>query len=200
VLCQPAREFLPMISEVRELLAAKVGDIPGAKVEDNKFCLSVHFRCVGVEVCTLGLASCSAQQLDGADQLSISGQKWGALADLVRSVLKDYPKLRLTQGRKVLEVRPMIKWDKGKALEFLLHVLGELARLSSIRLLALNPVRSCGDRPAAGSVTGYADRSDVFPVYIGDDRTDEDAFKVRTYCCWPRCCCLPLSLSISLSL
>jgi trehalose 6-phosphate phosphatase len=58
VLCQPAREFLPMISEVRELLAAKVGDIPGAKVEDNKFCLSVHFRCV--EVCTLGLASCSA--------------------------------------------------------------------------------------------------------------------------------------------
>jgi trehalose 6-phosphate phosphatase len=123
VLCQPAREFLPMISEVRELLAAKVEDIPGAKVEDNKFCLSVHFRCVGVE-------------------------KWGALADLVRSVLKDYPKLRLTQGRKVLEVRPMIKWDKGKALEFLLHVLG------------------------------YADRSDVFPVYIGDDRTDEDAFKV----------------------
>jgi trehalose 6-phosphate phosphatase len=60
VLCQPAREFLPMISEVRELLAAKVEDIPGAKVEDNKFCLSVHFRCVGVEVCTLGLASCSA--------------------------------------------------------------------------------------------------------------------------------------------
>jgi trehalose-6-phosphatase len=25
---------------------------------------------------------------------------------------------------------------------------------------------------------GYADSSEVFPVYIGDDRTDEDAFKV----------------------
>lgn len=101
-------------------------------------------------------------------------------------MLKDYPKLILTQGRKVqiwhsaytliikfleekmhynsfdpflklnncvtikqvLEVRPTIKWDKGKALEFLLESLG------------------------------YASSNDVFPVYIGDDRTDEDAFKV----------------------
>ncbi|KAK3147073.1 hypothetical protein QOZ80_3BG0277730 [Eleusine coracana subsp. coracana] len=123
VLCQPAREFLPMIEEVRGLLEAKVPAIPGAKVEDNKFCLSVHFRCV-------------------------DEKRWGALAEQVRSVLKDYPKLRLTQGRKVLEIRPVIKWDKGNALDFLLHSLG------------------------------YADRSDVFPIYIGDDRTDEDAFRV----------------------
>lgn len=26
---------------------------------------------------------------------------------------------------------------------------------------------------------GYAETNDVFPVYIGDDRTDEDAFKVN---------------------
>ena len=48
----------------------------------------------------------------------------------------------------VLEIRPTIKWDKGKALEFLLESLG------------------------------YANCSDVFPIYIGDDRTGEDAFKV----------------------
>jgi trehalose 6-phosphate phosphatase len=39
-------------------------------------------------------------------------------------------------------------WDKGKALEFLLESLG------------------------------FGSSSDVLPVYIGDDRTDEDAFKV----------------------
>nr|GMC66351.1 probable trehalose-phosphate phosphatase J [Ipomoea batatas] len=80
--------------------------------------------------------------------LPMINEKWGELAQEVRSVLKQYPKLRLSQGRKVLEIRPTIKWDKGKALEFLLESLG------------------------------YANCTDVFPVYIGDDRTDEDAFKV----------------------
>ncbi len=31
------------------------------------------------------------------------------------------------------------------------------------------------------SAAGFADCSDVLPVYIGDDRTDEDAFKVNKY-------------------
>lgn len=123
VLFQPASEFLPMIDEVYKTLLEKTKSILGAQVEHNKFCLSVHFRCV-------------------------DEKKWNELAHQVRSVLKDYPKLRLTQGRKVLEIRPTIKWDKGKALEFLLESLG------------------------------LANCTDVFPVYIGDDRTDEDAFKV----------------------
>ncbi|XVE83164.1 hypothetical protein DITRI_Ditri16bG0065700 [Diplodiscus trichospermus] len=123
VLFQPASEFLPMIDEVYNQLVETTKSTPGAKVENNKFCLSVHFRCV-------------------------DEKKWSELAQQVRSVLKDYPKLRLTQGRKVLEIRPTIKWDKGKALEFLLESLG------------------------------FANCTDVFPVYIGDDRTDEDAFKI----------------------
>ncbi|WOL08690.1 putative trehalose-phosphate phosphatase 6 [Canna indica] len=123
ILFQPAREFLPMIDEVNEALLENTKSIPGVKVENNKFCVSVHFRCV-------------------------EEKNWGALFEQVRSVLKEYPKLRLTQGRKVLEIRPTIKWDKGKALEFLLRSLG------------------------------FADCDDVMPIYIGDDRTDEDAFKV----------------------
>ncbi|XP_031390276.1 probable trehalose-phosphate phosphatase D isoform X2 [Punica granatum] len=124
VLFQPASEFLPMIDEVYKILLERTKSIPGAKVETNKFCLSVHFRCV-------------------------DEKKWVDLAEQVRIVLKEYPKLKLTHGRKVLEIRPAIKWDKGKALEFLLNSLG------------------------------YANSDDVLPVYIGDDRTDEDAFKDR---------------------
>ncbi|MED6135364.1 hypothetical protein PIB30_045758 [Stylosanthes scabra] len=123
VLFQPASQFLPMINQVYKILVEKMKGIPGAKVENNKFCLSVHFRCVE-EKC------------------------WPALAEQVNSVLKEYPKLKLTHGRKVIEIRPTIKWDKGKAIEFLLESLG------------------------------YGNSNSVFPIYIGDDRTDEDAFKV----------------------
>jgi trehalose 6-phosphate phosphatase len=50
VLFQPASEFLPMIEEVHERLAETTRCIPGAKVENNKFCVSVHFRCVDEKV------------------------------------------------------------------------------------------------------------------------------------------------------
>ncbi|WOK97304.1 putative trehalose-phosphate phosphatase 6 [Canna indica] len=123
VLFQPASEFLPMMQEVYKKLVEEKKFIMGSRVEDNKFSLSVHFRCVDEKI-------------------------WSSLIELVTSVLKEYPKLRLTLGRKVLEIRPSIKWDKGKALEFLLES------------------------------RGFTNCSNVFPVYIGDDRTDEDAFKI----------------------
>ncbi|KAF8024903.1 hypothetical protein BT93_F1908 [Corymbia citriodora subsp. variegata] len=123
VLFQPASEFLPMINEVHRALLNRTKSVRGAKVENNKFCLSVHYR-------------------------NVDEKRWAALAEQVRSVLSEYPKLKLTQGRKVLEIRPIINWDKGKALEYLLESLG------------------------------YANDSNVLPIYIGDDRTDEDAFKV----------------------
>jgi trehalose 6-phosphate phosphatase len=151
VLCQPASEFLPMIGEVHDLLVEKMAVIPGAMVENNKFCLSVHFRCVDEKVKihkNTNLRTCQEWGQDLILFVLVVVQTWGTLAEQVRSVLREYPRLRLTQGRKVLEIRPVIKWDKGRALEFLLDALG------------------------------FADRADVFPIYIGDDRTDEDAFKV----------------------
>ena len=52
-------------------------------------------------------------------------QSWEELAALVGDVMKDFPTLSLTHGRKVLEVRPSIEWDKGKAVDFLLNSLGK---------------------------------------------------------------------------
>lgn len=122
-LFQPAREFLPMINEVFRTLVESTKDIKGAKVENHKFCASVHYR-------------------------NVDEKNWPTIAQNVLEALKGYPLLQLTHGRKVLEVRPMIKWNKGKAVEFLLES------------LELN------------------NRADVLPIYIGDDRTDEDAFEV----------------------
>lgn len=36
--------------QVYKVLVEKTKKIPGAKVENNKFCLSVHFRCVEEKV------------------------------------------------------------------------------------------------------------------------------------------------------
>lgn len=122
-LYQPASEFLPMIDEVLRSLVEITTEIEGSKVENNKFCVSVHYR-------------------------NVDEKNWAEVAQRVQEVLEEYPRLRLTHGRKVLEIRPVLDWDKGKAVEFLLETLG------------LN------------------NRDDVLPIYIGDDRTDEDAFKV----------------------
>ncbi|KAH9603302.1 hypothetical protein KSS87_014634 [Heliosperma pusillum] len=123
VLFQPASEFLPMIDEVFTSLVESTGDIKGATVENNKFCVSVHYR-------------------------NVDEKDWTTIAQRVHDILKEYPRLRLSHGRKVLEVRPVIDWNKGKAVEFLLDSLG------------------------------LSDCDDVLPIYVGDDRTDEDAFKV----------------------
>lgn len=58
-------------------------------------------------------------------------------------------KIRIKPGKKVFEIRPNADWDKGKV------VLWLLARWKF-------------------SLRG----KDIMPIYIGDDRTDEDAFRV----------------------
>ncbi|PWA88481.1 HAD-superfamily hydrolase, subfamily IIB [Artemisia annua] len=121
-LYQPASEFLPMMNEVFVSLVEITKNIEGVKVEDNKFAVSVHYR-------------------------NVDEKNWETVAQYVHDTMKNYPRLRLTHGRMVLEVRPVLKWDKGKAVEFLLESLG---------------LSNCDD---------------VLPIYVGDDRTDEDAFK-----------------------
>jgi len=66
----------------------------------------------------------------------------------VSEVTARHRELRRLDGKKVYELLPAIDWDKGKAVVWLLETLG----LDS---------RSGG----------------ILPIYIGDDRTDEDAFR-----------------------
>ena len=110
------------LDRARQALADALNHIPGIIVEHKGLTLTVHFRAtpepLSKEVDSIVESTTQSHVLDGA--------------------------LRLTRGKMVIEVRPAIPWDKGKAIE-------------KIR-------RECGGSP--------------FPVYLGDDRTDEDGFRV----------------------
>ena len=71
--------------------------------------------------------------------------------EVVEQVLSEMPMLKRTEGKMVYELRPSADWDKGKAVAWLLEQIRK----------------------------EYED-VDVFPVYIGDDVTDEDAFRIMT--------------------
>lgn len=119
---QPAAQYESLIQTVTERLAEAVKSIRGSTVENNRYCVSVHFR------------NCLPE-----DYMDV--------VNAVESIVAAEPELHMTRGRKVLEVRPKVEWNKGSALLHLLSMLG---------------IRD----------------EEVFCLYIGDDRTDEDAFKV----------------------
>ena len=102
--------------------AALVPQVDGAWIERKRFAIAVHFRAV-----------------DAHDV--------PRLTTLVTTVARSHAGLRMTGGKKIVELRPDVPWDKGRALEWILA-------------------------EATGEDTS------VLPVYLGDDETDEDAFRV----------------------
>ena len=110
----------PHLEAALRALEPAVAAVPGAFVEDKGLTLSVHFRLAPRE-------------------------RLPELERLVAAVTSSHPGLKMTEGKQVLEVRPRVEWDKGRAVLFLL---GQM-------------------RPPAGAPV----------LYLGDDRTDEDAFR-----------------------
>lgn len=120
-----AREALPALGEAEAELRRAVeasGDFPGARVERKEFAVAVHYR----------------------------GAPRGRVPDLrrrVEEVAGSHAGLRTTGGKKVVELRPDVEWDKGRALRWLWGMMG-------------------------------LDGEIHHPFYLGDDVTDEDAFRV----------------------
>ena len=112
----------PVIDEVHEKLNSRLSSVKGALVEHVKYTISTHYRLV-------------------------SDEDFPKIKQAVDDILKEYPRLRKTDGKKVFEIRPKIDWDKGKAVGWILN-----------------------------SLAGQG-REGILPVYIGDDTTDEDAFR-----------------------
>jgi len=73
------------------------------------------------------------------------------VAEAVEEVLSEMPMLRKMDGKMVYELRPEVDWNKGRAVEWLLDNLRE-------------------EYEEDGA-------PDIFPIYIGDDVTDEDALR-----------------------
>ncbi|MBI4355152.1 MAG: trehalose-phosphatase [Candidatus Omnitrophica bacterium] len=117
-----ARRSAALIRQLARHLAQAVGTIPGAWVEPKTLSLSLHYR--GVRP---------------GQRARLQQLFYRVVGPLVRQ-----RRVRVTTGKRILEVRPPVAWDKGRALWWLLQ------------------------RP---SLRG------AVPVFIGDDLTDEDAFR-----------------------
>lgn len=101
---QQGREYVPDLDAAERDLGPPLAEIPGARLERKAFAIAVHFR-----------------QVD-EDRIS-------DVQATVAAVAAARPRLRRTGGKKVLELRPDVEWDKGRALRWLLRTL-ELDRSS----------------------------------------------------------------------
>ncbi|KAI4964530.1 hypothetical protein ZWY2020_005538, partial [Hordeum vulgare] len=88
---QPNNTYLPIIVEAIERLKEVVGEIKGATMENNKFCVSVHFR-----------------EARREKKIHIAlGHPFGSDNDLVKNIVmrtvdQEFPDLKVTNGKKVM--------------------------------------------------------------------------------------------------
>ncbi|WP_281201767.1 trehalose-phosphatase [Nocardia anaemiae] len=75
-------------------LGRRVGDIPGVRVEHKRFAVAMHYRNAAPDVVARAIGAVHAVAQQGG--------------------------LRVTNGRKVTELRPDVDWDKGRALDWIL--------------------------------------------------------------------------------
>jgi len=114
-----AKKIKPYIQKVYKKLKKKL-KIKGVLVENKTYTLSVHYRLVKPYLVS-----------------RVKKDFTKLVGDLLKS-----KKVKITNGKKVFEVRPNINWHKGKSISWV-----------------LKKQKKC------------------LPICIGDDITDEDAFK-----------------------
>jgi trehalose 6-phosphate phosphatase len=114
------------IKKIKQKLKKELRPFKGVIVEDKNLTLSVHYRM--------------------AEKNKVS-----EMESIFKKIVDPYEKkkkIKVTTGKKILEIRPPVVWDKGKIVN---KILSEKKKKS---------------------------KKKISPLYLGDDRTDEDAFKV----------------------
>lgn len=122
-----AGQIRPIFRNFGRLLNLALAPFRGVLVEDKGITLSVHFRQAEER---------SVEDIQRTVERSVRTSRFA-------------PFLKITAGKKVLELRPAVAWDKGKAIRLLMKRYGKGGR-----------------------------KSGLVPVYLGDDLTDEDGFRV----------------------
>jgi trehalose-phosphatase len=116
-----ARKIRPILRNALKRIQEMTQDLPGVLIEDKGLTGSIHYR-----------------QLPPAF--------WKPLKEIIQAEVGSRGRaLKITEGKRVFEIRPNIDWHKGKGIFEL------LSRLDLDEM----PLR----------------------IYIGDDQTDEDAFR-----------------------
>ena len=85
------REFKEGLEALYRKLSTALSDIPGVLVQLTGYTVPVHYR------------RAHPSRIPEVDAI-------------VEEVLQDHPEIRRNQGKMVIEIRPNIPWDKGKAL------------------------------------------------------------------------------------
>lgn len=115
-----------IIKDIGKKLKSAVRKFKGVIIENKTICLSLHYRLARREDVPL-------------------------IKSLFQSAVLPYAaggKVKISSGKKMLEVRPPVNWNKGSI---------------AMWLLARERV--------------FLKSKSIVPIYIGDDSTDEDAFK-----------------------
>ncbi len=92
------RERLPDLEQAERELKARLDPVAGARVERKRFAIANHYR-------------------------NVSERDVPRVEEAVNEVAKLHGRLRVSGGKKVLELRPDIPWDKGRAVLWLLEAL-----------------------------------------------------------------------------
>ncbi len=97
-----AKKFQPRLERLEQRLRKRLADIDGIVIQNKGLTLSVHYR-LAEKTAIRRIRQLFSEAIECADA-------------------KD--KLQVSEGKKVLEVRPPVDWNKGKAIEWLLQIYG----------------------------------------------------------------------------
>ena len=120
-----AKKCRPSLKQIKDKLIRIARPVKGTFVEDKELTLSIHFRLAKEK-----------------DIKKLKQHIYTAINPYIR-----HKRIKVTHGKKVLEIRPPVRWDKGSLAGYLLRIKKSKARKA-------------------------------LPIYIGDDKTDESAFRV----------------------